>query len=134
VEPTFRSSGFYRLPAEQRIAEVSRWANLSDDEIAALGQAGLSLSQSDHMIENVIGTHNLPLGVAVNFMINGRDCVIPMAIEEPSVVAGASYAAKLARAGGGFTTQSTPAEMIAQIQVLDVRDLWSARFDLLAHK
>jgi len=134
VEPTFRSSGFYRLPAEQRIAEVARWANLSDDEIAALGQAGLSLSQSDHMIENVIGTHNLPLGVAVNFLINGRDYVIPMAIEEPSVVAGASYAAKLARAGGGFTTQSTPAEMIAQMQVLDVRDLWSARFDLLAHR
>ena len=127
-------SGFYRLPVERRIAEVARWAGLTDEEVAILGQGGLSLGQSDHMIENVIGTHSLPLGVAVHFTINGRDTLVPMAIEEPSVVAGASYAARLARAGGGFTTQSTPAEMIAQIQVLDVCDPWSARFALLAHR
>jgi len=86
------------------------------------------------MIENVIGTHGLPLGVAANFLIGGKDYLIPMAIEEPSVVAGASYAAKLVRAGGGFVTHSTPAEMIAQIQVLDVVDPWSARYDLLSHR
>jgi hydroxymethylglutaryl-CoA reductase len=83
------------------------------------------------MIENVIGTHALPLGIATNFTVNGRDYLVPMAIEEPSVVAGASYAAKLARAGGGFATDSTASEMTVQIQVLDVADPSSARFALL---
>jgi hydroxymethylglutaryl-CoA reductase len=84
------------------------------------------------MIENVVGTHALPLGIATNFTINERDYLIPMAVEEPSVVAGASYAARLARAGGGFATDSTPSEMTVQIQVLDVADPWSARYALLA--
>jgi hydroxymethylglutaryl-CoA reductase len=84
------------------------------------------------MIENVVGVHALPLGIAVNFLINDRDILVPMVIEEPSVVAGASLAAKLARAGGGFRATTTPPEMIGQIQVLDVVDPWSARFDILA--
>jgi len=126
--------GFYQLAVEERVDRVAHWADLTSDERAALGPTGLSLAQADHMIENVVGTHSLPLGVAVNFLINGRDYLIPMAIEEPSVVAGASYAAKLARIGGGFATHSTPAEMIAQIQVLDVADPWSARFDLLSQR
>jgi hydroxymethylglutaryl-CoA reductase len=94
----------------------------------------LDIDQADHMIENVVGLHALPVGIAVNFQINGRDYLVPMAIEEPSVVAGASYAAKLARAGGGFTTISTPPEMIAQIQVLEVPNPHSARFRLLASR
>jgi len=91
----------------------------------------LDAAQAEHMIENVVGLHSLPLGIAANFQINGRDYLVPMAVEEPSVVAGASYAAKLARAGGGFSAHTTPPEMIAQIQVLDVDDLWSARYALL---
>jgi hydroxymethylglutaryl-CoA reductase len=84
------------------------------------------------MIENVVGLHSLPLGIAVNFRVNGRDVLVPMVIEEPSVVAGASFAAKLARAGGGFRARAAAPEMIGQIQVLDMADPWSARFDILA--
>ncbi|MCK4472970.1 MAG: hydroxymethylglutaryl-CoA reductase, degradative, partial [Anaerolineae bacterium] len=88
--------------------------------------------RADQMIENVVGLHSLPLGIAVNFVVNGRDVLVPMVIEEPSVVAGASFAAKLARAGGGFQAITTAPEMIGQLQVLDVADPHSARFDLLA--
>jgi hydroxymethylglutaryl-CoA reductase len=91
----------------------------------------MGLGQADRMIENVVGVHALPLGVAVNFVVNGRDVVVPMVVEEPSVVAGASFAAKLARPGGGFQATTTAPEMIGQIQVLDLVDLVSARSDLL---
>jgi hydroxymethylglutaryl-CoA reductase len=108
---------------------------LSPQDLAALsGAAGLSAEQADHMIENVIGVHALPLGIALNFLINGRDVLVPMAIEEPSVVAGASFMAKLARAGGGFTAHTTPPEMIGQMQVLEVTDLPSARLAILEQK
>ena len=132
MEKTSRIPGFYRLPAGERVAQVARWADLRDEERDALGETGLDRALADRMVENVVGVHGLPLGIAVNFTINGRDYLVPMAIEEPSVIAGASYAAKLARAGGGFQTHSTPSEMIAQIQVLDVADPWRARHDLLA--
>ena len=128
-----RLAGFYKLSLEERIEGVSRWAALTQDEIAVLrGAAGLDPARADQMIENVIGLHNLPLGIATNFVVNGRDVLVPMAIEEPSVVAGASFAAKLARAGGGFRAITTTPEMIGQLQVLDVTDPWSTRFDLLA--
>jgi len=128
-----RLAGFYKLSLEERIEGVSRWAALTQDEIAVLrGAAGLDPARADQMIENVIGLHNLPLGIATNFVVNGRDVLVPMAIEEPSVVAGASFAAKLARAGGGFRAITTTPEMIGQLQVLDVADPWSTRFDLLA--
>jgi hydroxymethylglutaryl-CoA reductase len=129
-----RISGFHRLPIQERTSVVAQWAGLSDDESAAWELTGLGLAQAEHMVENVVGVHGLPLGVATNFRVNGRDYLVPMAIEEPSVVAGASYAARLARDGQGFICQSTPAEMIAQIQVLDIDDPWSARFELLSHK
>jgi hydroxymethylglutaryl-CoA reductase len=132
VHKTSRLAGFYRRPVEQRIEEISRWADLTDEEEDALLARSLELALADRMIENVVGVHGLPLGIAVNFRINGRDTLIPMAIEEPSVVAGASYAAKLVREGGGFAAHSTPSWMIAQIQVLDVADPWTARFDILA--
>jgi hydroxymethylglutaryl-CoA reductase len=127
-----RISGFYKLEIEQRLAELKQRANLSEDEFAALnGSAGLSVSQADHMIENVIGLHALPLGIGLNFLINGREVLVPMAIEEPSVVAGASFMAKLARPGGGFTAHTTSPEMIAQIQILDAPDLPTARLAIL---
>jgi hydroxymethylglutaryl-CoA reductase len=86
------------------------------------------------MIENVIGMHTLPLGVALNFVVNNRQVLVPMAIEEPSVVAGASFMAKLARAGGGFSAQTSPPEMIGQMQILDLPDLESAGIALLDQK
>jgi hydroxymethylglutaryl-CoA reductase len=129
-----RIPGFYDLPAGSRISRLVAWANLNEEEHRLLASGGLALEQADHMIENVVGVFGLPLGIATNFLINGRDYLVPMAIEEPSVVAGASYAAKLARAGGGFSAHTTQPEMIAQIQVLDVVDPWAARFALLAHR
>ena len=126
-----RLSGFYQLPLDERLDLVAEWAGLSADERNVLQTGGLDAGLADRMVENVVGTHALPLGIATNFRINGRDYLVPMVVEEPSVVAGASYAAKLARAGGGFATDSTPSEMTVQIQVLDVVDPSSARFALL---
>jgi hydroxymethylglutaryl-CoA reductase len=129
-----RLAGFYKLPLEDRVEQVADWADLTADEAAVL-TAALRLEpfeNAERMIENVVGLYGLPLGIAVNFVVNGRDTLVPMVIEEPSVVAGASLAAKLARAGGGFRATTTAPEMIGQIQVLDVADPWSARFDLLA--
>ncbi len=128
-----RLAGFHERPLDERIAQVAQWAELTEDETAVLrGAAGLDLPRADRMIENVAGLYALPLGVATNFTVNGRDVLVPMVIEEPSVVAGASYAARLARASGGFRAVTDPPEMIGQIQVLDVADPWSARFALLA--
>jgi len=131
---TSRIPGFYNLSVEDRAALVAAWAELTADEQTALVGGGLDVAQAEHMIENVVGLHSLPVGIAVNFLINERDYLVPMVVEEPSVVAGASYAAKLARAGGGFSVHTTPPEMIAQIQVLDVGDPWSARHKLLEQR
>jgi hydroxymethylglutaryl-CoA reductase len=86
------------------------------------------------MIENVVGLYALPVGIALNFTVNGRDVLVPMVVEEPSIVAGASFMARLARAGGGFQAHVTPPEMIGQMQVLDVADLSSARLAILERK
>ncbi len=130
-----RLPGFYNQSVQGRLATVAASTDLTDEEREILsGAAGLKANVADHMIENVVGIYGLPLGVATNFLINGRDVLVPMVIEEPSVVAGASYAAKLARAGGGFVTSSTPSHMIGQMQVLDVPVPHAARFDLLAQK
>ena len=130
-----RIPGFYNLSLEQRLAELGRHAELTPDELASLsGQDGLSVEQADHMIENVIGLHALPLGIALNFIVNGRDVLVPMVVEEPSIVAGASFMAKLARAGGGFLAHTTAPEMIGQIQVLGVANLPAARLAILEHK
>ena len=101
---------------------------------ALAGTQGLSVDQADHMIENVVGVFGLPLGVAQNFIVNGREVLVPMAIEEPSVVAGASFMARLARPAGGFTASTDPSEMIGQMQILDLADLEQARQALLAQK
>jgi hydroxymethylglutaryl-CoA reductase len=123
---------FYNLSLEERARWLVEQAGLSQDEIAALtGARGLSLEQADHMIENVVGLHALPLGVAQNFVINGRDVLVPMVVEEPSVVAGASFMARLARAGGGFTAHTTAPEMIGQMQILQVPNPALARMLLL---
>jgi hydroxymethylglutaryl-CoA reductase len=129
-----RIPGFYDLDLEKRAILVSEWAGLDETERAVLVGAGLQAERADQMIENVVGTHALPLGIAPNFLINDRDYLIPMVIEEPSVVAAASYMARIVRDAGGFRTCSTEPVMIAQMQVLDTPDPWAARFDLLCQK
>jgi hydroxymethylglutaryl-CoA reductase len=130
-----RIPGFYHLSLAQRLLELAERGELSAEDIAALsGQAGLTSEQADHMIENVVGIHALPLGIALNFIINGREVLVPMAIEEPSVVAGASFMAKLARAGGGFIAQADLPEMIGQIQLLCISDMLAARQAIIEQK
>jgi hydroxymethylglutaryl-CoA reductase len=90
-----------------------------------------SRAEPDHMIENVIGVHALPLGIAQNFVVNGREVLVPMAVEEPSVVAGASFMARLARPAGGFVAHTTAPEMIGQMQVINVLNPSMARLMLL---
>ncbi len=131
---TSRFPGFYALSVEERAHRVAEWAELDDAELTVLAGSGLAAERADQMIENVVGTHSLPLGIAPNFLINDRDYLIPMAIEEPSVVAAASFCAKIVRDAGGFHTSSTQPVMIGQMQVLDLPDVWAARFDLLSHK
>ena len=128
-----RLSGFYQKSVAERAALVSAWAALTEAETRLLAD-GLSVAQADKMIENVIGRYTLPLGIGVNFLINGRDYLIPMVVEEPSVVAAVSFAAKLARSSGGFQTGSTEPIMVAQIQLLDVTDPVAAEQAILAEK
>ncbi len=125
---TSKISGFYKKPPEERLAEIKELTDLSEEEIETLQKTGsLDIEQADKMIENVVGTLEIPLGVAANFTINGKDHLIPMAIEESSVVAAASYAAKIARKKGGFETESTPPQMIGQIQVTNLKDIEEAK-------
>jgi len=128
-------SGFYKLSTRDRLQLVKEFADLADDEARLIQSTGsLGLELADRMIENVIGAIPVPLGIAVNFLINGRDYLIPMAIEEPSVVAAASYAAKMARVKGGFQTSSTEPIMIGQVQVVGVKDPHKARLSILDAK
>lgn len=131
---TSRLPGFYSLDVEERADRIAELAALDDADRAALAGQGLPADLADQMIENVVGTHSLPLGIAANFLINERDYLVPMAIEEPSVVAAASFMARIVRDAGGFRTGSTEPVMIAQMQILDVGDPWAARFDLLSQK
>ncbi|MGA8542953.1 MAG: hydroxymethylglutaryl-CoA reductase, degradative [Thermoplasmata archaeon] len=127
--------GFYRRSIAERRAFVREWAGLTEEEARAFEfPPGIDPGAVDRMIENVIGVMPLPLGIATNFRINGTDYLIPMAIEEPSVVAAASNAAKVARAAGGFHAQSTAPVMIGQVQILDVPDPVAARLRVLHHK
>lgn len=128
-------SGFFKLSTEDRMKEVAEFCGLSAEEQAILRDGdSLDMEKADHMIENVIGRFTLPMGVGINFVINGKDYVIPMVTEEPSVVAACSNAAKMARPGGGFTTDYTGSVMISQIQLLDVPAPFYAKGKILAHK
>ena len=132
---TSRIRGFYNLPLDERLTELADAAGLSAADLEAFTlTGGLAPNQADHMVENAVGTFGLPLGIGLNFIVNGREVLVPMAIEEPSVVAGASFMAKLARAAGGFQAEASAPEMIGQMQVLDVPDLPKARQALLEQK
>ncbi|MHB1931760.1 MAG: hydroxymethylglutaryl-CoA reductase, degradative [Thermoplasmata archaeon] len=128
-------SGFYRRSVAERRRTVQEWAGLTDEQMAAYEfPPGVPAATLERMIENVIGAFPLPLGVATHFRINGKDYLIPMALEEPSVVAAASNTAKLARERGGFTAHATPPVMIGQIQVVQVADPAAARLRILEAK
>jgi hydroxymethylglutaryl-CoA reductase len=132
---TSEISGFYKLSIKDRLLLVKEFADLTDEEVKLVQSTGsLELGLADRMIENVIGAIPIPLGIAVNFLIDGKDRLIPMAIEEPSVVAAASYAAKMARVKGGFHTSSTEPIMIGQVQVIGVKDPYRARNAILDSK
>lgn len=123
------------MSPEERLRIVKEFAGLTDEEASLLRDTGsLKIDLADRMIENVIGVFPIPLGVAVNFLINGRDYLIPMAIEEPSVVAAASYGAKMAREGGGIFTSSTEPIMIGQIQSVGIKDPYRAKMSILEAK
>ena len=127
--------GFHKLSMEERLAKIKEMTGLSDEEVDVLRKNGsLDGKTADMMIENVIGTTELPLGIATNFIINGKDYLIPMVIEEPSVIAAASNAAKLARPSGGFTATSTDPIMIGQVQLVGISDPEKAVKDILARK
>lgn len=132
-----RLPGFYKKSLAERAAIVGEWAGLSQEERAVFfGLTGLSPAQADHMIENAIGIYALPVGIAANFLVNGRDYLIPMVVEEPSVVAAVSNAAKIVREGGGFYAGSDDPIMIGQIQILDLPkgDVWTAAAQVMKHR
>jgi hydroxymethylglutaryl-CoA reductase len=129
-----RIAGFYNLPLGERLEKLAEAAGIDPAVLAAFQVSGFSSEQANDMVENAVGVFGLPLGMGMNFIVNGREVLIPMVIEEPSVVAGASFMAKLVRASGGFTASTSAPEMIGQIQVLDVKDLMNASMKLLEHK
>ena len=129
-----RISGFYNLPLDERRAKIADNSSLTPEDLLPFPSGGITPEAADHMIENVIGIYSLPLGIGLNFQVNGRDVLVPFAIEEPSVVAGASFMAKLVRAGGGFQATTSAPEMIGQIQVLDLDNVDSARLKIYEHK
>lgn len=135
MEINSRIPGFYKLPMAERAALVKKLAGLTDDEARAIADTGgLPAEVADRMIENVIGGITVPMAIALNFRVNGKDYLVPMAIEEPSVVAAASNAAKMARVKGGFTVTNTGSLMVGQIQVVNVASPEKARRSLLAKR
>ncbi|MBI3175166.1 MAG: hydroxymethylglutaryl-CoA reductase, degradative [Chloroflexi bacterium] len=129
-----RISGFYNLSLDDRLAKVAASADFPTDGLTPFTTGGLTPEAADHMVENAVGMFSLPLGIGLNFQVNGRDVLVPMTLEEPSVVAGASFMAKLARAGGGFQATCSAPEMIGQMQLLDVDDVHATRLKVYEHK
>jgi len=133
----FRSdiSGFYKLPLKERQIQLAKLVNLEQQDIDLLQTLGYFTSnQIDMLIENVVGSYQLPMGIALNFKVNGKDYVIPMVIEEPSVVAAASNMAKVARKLGGFQSEKVKSVMISQIQLTHIQDIDGAKEKLLNNK
>jgi hydroxymethylglutaryl-CoA reductase len=126
-------SGFYKLPIKDRIDFIKKFADLTDEDVNTISSS-LDIKTADRMIENVFGTFDLPIGLALNFFINGKDYIIPMVTEESSVVAAASNAAKIARIKGGFKTECSEPLMIGQIQILHLKDIASSVKTLLDNK
>ena len=132
---TSEYSGFYKLSVEEKLKEVVEFAGLDDNDVKSLKESEiLSINIADHMVENVIGRFTLPFGVALNFKVNGKDVLIPMVTEEPSVIAAASNAARIARPSGGFYVDEAGSIMIAQVQITDVPNPSYAKSVIYEHK
>ncbi len=130
-----RFAGFHKLTVEQRLSELVRMFQLSGEELLVLqASSALSMETANQMIENAVGTFSLPLGLGLNLRVNGRDHLVPMAVEEPSVVAAVSFAAKIVREAGGFAADADEPTMIGQVQVTGYGDPATAVERLLAHK
>ncbi|MBD3225368.1 MAG: hydroxymethylglutaryl-CoA reductase, degradative [Caldithrix sp.] len=131
-----RISGFYNYSVKERLRVLHQKKWINDADYAALknGLSVLKDEESDRMIENVISVFGMPLGLGLNFLINGRDYIVPMVVEEPSIVAAVSAAAKIARNGGGFTSENSESLLIGQIQVVQLKDTNSARNAVLQNK
>ena len=130
--PSSRIPGFYRLSLDQRQSELLRQAGLSANEMAALDSGGIAPDVADKLVENVVGIYALPLGLGLNFLVNGIDRLVPMAVEEPSVIAAASNAARMVRESGGFTAKADASVMTAQVELREVTDAAKASAALLA--
>jgi len=123
---------FYNLKPKERLDWIAKETGLTTEKMDILsGSKGLTIEIADHMVENVVGVFGLPLGIAQNFIINGREVLVPMAVEEPSIIAGASFMAKLARPTGGFFAHLSASDMIAQIQVIHIPEIHSAKLKIL---
>ena len=123
VRASSRISGFHKLTLEERINQISRLFGLSEQEVAALrGEGSLVSELANKMIENAVGTFSMPLGLGLNMQVNGRDYIVPMAVEEPSVVAAVSFAAKIVREAGGFVGEADESMMIGQVQLTEYGD------------
>jgi hydroxymethylglutaryl-CoA reductase len=132
---TSRFPGFYKISVQERRALVSEATGTGAEDIEqALEGGGLDAETADKFVENVLGTYSLPYGVALNVRVNGKDYVVPMVVEEPSVVAAASSASKLVRAGGGFRAEADSPLMTSQIQITGVVDAAAAAVSILSHK
>ena len=122
-----RIPGFYRLPVTERRRLLRLHADLSEQDMRTLDGGGIDTAVADRVIENAVGVYALPLGIGLNFVVNGRDVLVPMAVEEPSVIAAASNAARMVREGGGFVADADDAVMTAQIEIVGVDDPDAAR-------
>jgi hydroxymethylglutaryl-CoA reductase len=130
-----RIEGFYKLTLEERVRIVKEWANLTDEEVKALTNFGnLPVEIATRMIENVVGAMSYPFAIAPNFLINGKDYLVPMVIEEASVVAAASNAARMLRYGKGIIAEAGPQEMIGQVHIVNVTAPYSKLAKILEHK
>src|SRR6516162_2027714 len=125
-----RLPGFYKLPIAERRQHLAQQLGLAEADLVL---PLLDEDTANHMVENVVGVYGLPLGIALNFQINGVDYLVPMCVEEPSVIAAASNAAKMVREGGGFTADADEPIMISQVQLDGVRDTVAATQAIDAH-
>src|SRR3989440_9444429 len=130
-----RLPGFYKMKMAERLRRLAEQLELSRDEMDSLGEsATLPLANADAMSENAVGVLGLPVGIGLNFLVNGEDVLVPMAVEEPSVIAAVSLAAKIAREGGGFTAEADEPLMIGQVQVSGLTDPEAAQKALYREK
>src|SRR3954465_10504714 len=130
-----RLPGFYKMKIAERLRRLADQLELPSGELSGLGEsATLPLANADAMIENAVGVLGLPVGLGLNFVVNGEDLLVPMAVEEPSVIAAVSLAAKIARDGGGFKADADAPRMIGQVQITDVANPEAARAAVLREK